>query len=102
MYGYLNIFSCRSVLYQLKAFGNSFSMNPIQLPPKACILSVATSETHFVVVNNGKLLWSDTCFTCLKFNSCTSEISVDTGNKETRVILAIKLTHLIKRYSRQL
>ncbi|XP_019892346.2 serine/threonine-protein kinase Nek8 [Musca domestica] len=42
----------RSVLYQLKSFGNSFSMNPIQLPPKACILTVATSETHFVVVNS--------------------------------------------------
>ncbi|KAI8118222.1 hypothetical protein FF38_08544 [Lucilia cuprina] len=42
----------RSVLYQLKSFGNSFSMNPIQLPPKSCILCVATSETHFVVVNN--------------------------------------------------
>ncbi|XP_013107737.2 serine/threonine-protein kinase Nek8 [Stomoxys calcitrans] len=42
----------RSVLYQLKSFGNSFSMTPIHLPPKASILSVATSETHFVVVNN--------------------------------------------------
>lgn len=48
------VFSYRSVLYQLKSFGNSFSMNPIQLPPKSCILCVATSETHFVVVNSGK------------------------------------------------
>lgn len=47
----------RSVLYQLKSFGSSFSMNPIQLPAKACILSVATSDTHFVVVNNGKGVW---------------------------------------------
>nr|XP_036233281.1 serine/threonine-protein kinase Nek8 isoform X2 [Bactrocera oleae] len=42
----------RSVLYQLKAFGNSFGMNPIQLPPKACIRSVAASDSHFVVVND--------------------------------------------------
>ncbi|XP_011208179.2 serine/threonine-protein kinase Nek8 isoform X1 [Bactrocera dorsalis] len=42
----------RSVLYQLKAFGTSFSMNPIQLPPKARIRSVAASDSHFVVVND--------------------------------------------------
>ncbi|XP_039948387.1 serine/threonine-protein kinase Nek8 isoform X3 [Bactrocera tryoni] len=42
----------RSVLYQLKAFGNSFGMNPIQLPPKARIRSVAASDSHFVVVND--------------------------------------------------
>uniref|UniRef100_A0A1A9ZWR9 non-specific serine/threonine protein kinase n=1 Tax=Glossina pallidipes TaxID=7398 RepID=A0A1A9ZWR9_GLOPL len=42
----------RSVLYQVKTFGTSFDMNPIQLPPKAYILTVATSNTHFVVVNN--------------------------------------------------
>ncbi|XP_054725960.1 serine/threonine-protein kinase Nek8 [Anastrepha obliqua] len=41
----------RSVLYQLKAFGNSFNMNPIQLPPKARIRTVAASDSHFVVVN---------------------------------------------------
>ncbi|XP_055923488.1 serine/threonine-protein kinase Nek8 [Eupeodes corollae] len=41
----------RSVLYQLKSFGSSFSLNPIQLPPKATILMVATSDSHFVVVN---------------------------------------------------
>lgn len=46
----------RSVLYQLKAFSNSFSMNPIQLPPKARICSVAASDSHFVVVNDGKWL----------------------------------------------
>ncbi|KAH8337627.1 hypothetical protein KR074_000850 [Drosophila pseudoananassae] len=41
----------RSVLYQLKAFGTSFSMAPIQLPPKAVIVDVAMSDSHFVVVN---------------------------------------------------
>ncbi|KAH8375136.1 hypothetical protein KR200_006845 [Drosophila serrata] len=41
----------RSVLYQLKAFGTCFSMAPIQLPPKAVIVSVAMSDSHFVVVN---------------------------------------------------
>ncbi|XP_026851275.1 serine/threonine-protein kinase Nek8 [Drosophila persimilis] len=41
----------RSVLYQLKAFGNSFSMSPIQLPPKAVIVGMAMSDSHFVVVN---------------------------------------------------
>ncbi|KAH8278577.1 hypothetical protein KR018_005440 [Drosophila ironensis] len=41
----------RSVLYQLKAFGSCFSMAPIQLPPKAVILEVAMSDSHFVVVN---------------------------------------------------
>lgn len=54
-YTFFNVsYHYRSVLYQLKSFGNTFSMNPIQLPPKACILCVATSETHFVVVNSGK------------------------------------------------
>ncbi|CAD6991971.1 unnamed protein product [Ceratitis capitata] len=42
----------RSVLYQLKAFGSSFNMNPIQLPPKARIRTVAASDSHFVVVND--------------------------------------------------
>ncbi|XP_052837245.1 serine/threonine-protein kinase Nek8 isoform X1 [Drosophila gunungcola] len=41
----------RSVLYQLKAFGTCFSMAPIQLPPKAVIVGVAMSDSHFVVVN---------------------------------------------------
>ncbi|XP_068153603.1 serine/threonine-protein kinase Nek8 [Drosophila tropicalis] len=41
----------RSVLYQLKSFGNSFSMSPIQLPPKAVIVCVAMSDSHFVVIN---------------------------------------------------
>ncbi|XP_030370353.1 serine/threonine-protein kinase Nek8 [Scaptodrosophila lebanonensis] len=41
----------RSVLYQLKSFGSSFSMSPIQLPPKAVIICVAMSDSHFVVVN---------------------------------------------------
>ncbi|KAH8414582.1 hypothetical protein KR215_009358 [Drosophila sulfurigaster] len=42
----------RSVLYQLKSFGNSFSMSPIQLPPKAVIVCVTMSESHFVVIND--------------------------------------------------
>lgn len=45
----------RSVLYQLKAFGTSFTLTPIQLPSKACINCVATNSngSHFIVVNNG-------------------------------------------------
>lgn len=39
------------MLYQLKAFGTCFSMAPIQLPPKAVIVGVAMSDSHFVVVN---------------------------------------------------
>ncbi|XP_037947349.1 serine/threonine-protein kinase Nek8 [Teleopsis dalmanni] len=48
----------RSVLYQLKSFGSSFTMNPIQLPAKACIRAVATSDTHFVVVNDDGSVYS--------------------------------------------
>ncbi|KAL5281254.1 hypothetical protein ACFFRR_004955 [Megaselia abdita] len=41
----------RSVLYQLKSFGNSFSLSPIELPAHICIRSVAASSSHFIVVS---------------------------------------------------
>lgn len=41
----------RSVLYQLKSFGNSFSLNPIELPTNICITSVAASCSHFIVLS---------------------------------------------------
>ncbi|XP_058456918.1 serine/threonine-protein kinase Nek8 [Malaya genurostris] len=40
----------RSVLYQLKSFGSSTSLSPLQLPPTARIKQIATSGTHFAVV----------------------------------------------------
>ncbi|XP_058828425.1 serine/threonine-protein kinase Nek8 [Topomyia yanbarensis] len=40
----------RSVLYQLKSFGSSTNLSPLQLPPTARIRQLATSGTHFVVV----------------------------------------------------
>ncbi|XP_053686919.1 serine/threonine-protein kinase Nek8 [Sabethes cyaneus] len=40
----------RSVLYQLKSFGSTVSLNPLQLPPTAKIRQLATSGAHFVVV----------------------------------------------------
>lgn len=45
----------RSVLYQMKAFGNNFSLDPIQLPSTSKIVQVSTSGSHFLVVNDGKL-----------------------------------------------
>lgn len=42
----------RSVLYQLKSFGNSFSLSPIELPTNICIRSVAASSSHFLVVSD--------------------------------------------------
>lgn len=44
----------RSVLYQMKSFGNNFSLDPIQLPSTCKIKQVSTSESHFIVVNDGK------------------------------------------------
>lgn len=44
----------RSVLYQMKSFGNSFSLDPIQLPSTIKIKQVSTSGSHFIVVNDGK------------------------------------------------
>ncbi|XP_055628778.1 serine/threonine-protein kinase Nek8 [Toxorhynchites rutilus septentrionalis] len=40
----------RSVLYQLKSFGTSTSLNPLQLPPTGKIRQIATSGAHFVAV----------------------------------------------------
>ncbi|EDS27506.1 NIMA-family kinase NERCC1 [Culex quinquefasciatus] len=40
----------RSVLYQLKSFGSSTNLSPLQLPPTGKIRQLATQGTHFVVV----------------------------------------------------
>lgn len=40
----------RHVLYQLKSFGSSTSMLPIQLPTNAKIKCVSASENHFIAV----------------------------------------------------
>lgn len=40
----------RHVLYQLKSFGSSMSLLPIQLPTNAKIKSVSASENHFIAV----------------------------------------------------
>ncbi|XP_029725485.2 serine/threonine-protein kinase Nek8 [Aedes albopictus] len=40
----------RSVLYQLKSFGSSTSLTPLQLPPAGKIRQIATNGTHFVAV----------------------------------------------------
>jgi NIMA (never in mitosis gene a)-related kinase 8 len=44
----------RSVLYQMKSFGNNFSLDPIQLPSTCKIKHVSTSGSHFIVVNDGE------------------------------------------------
>lgn len=46
----------RSVLYQMKSFGNNFSLDPIQLPSTCKIKQISTSGSHFIVVNDGKLI----------------------------------------------
>jgi NIMA (never in mitosis gene a)-related kinase 8 len=48
------VLSERSVLYQMKSFGNSFSLDPIQLPSTTKIKQVSTSGSHFLVVNEGE------------------------------------------------
>lgn len=50
------VLSERSVLYQMKSFGNNFSLDPIQLPSTCKIQQVSTSGSHFIVVNDGKCL----------------------------------------------
>lgn len=52
------VLSERSVLYQMKTFGNNFSLDPIQLPSTCKIKQVSTSGSHFIVVNDGKL-WNN-------------------------------------------
>ena len=53
----------RSVLYQLKSFGNSFSLDPLQLPATVKINQVDTNGTHFLVVTKGKIVnWSSMNF----------------------------------------
>lgn len=43
----------RSVMYQLKSFGSNTSVIPLQLPPLAKIIQVATSGAHFITVSEG-------------------------------------------------
>lgn len=45
----------RSVLYQMKSFGNKFSLDPIQLPSTCKIKQMSTSGNHFIVVTEGEL-----------------------------------------------
>lgn len=44
----------RSILYQMKSFGNNFSLDPIQLPSTCKIKQISTSGSHFIVVNDGE------------------------------------------------
>jgi NIMA (never in mitosis gene a)-related kinase 8 len=46
----------RSVLYQMKSFGNNFSLDPVQLPSNFKIRQVTTSGSHFIVVTEGEFL----------------------------------------------
>ncbi|XP_055604185.1 serine/threonine-protein kinase Nek8 [Uranotaenia lowii] len=48
----------RSVLYQLKSFGTSTSLTPLQLPPNGRIRQVATNGTHFVAVMHDGSVYS--------------------------------------------
>ena len=49
----------RSILYQMKSFGNNFSLDPIQLPSTCKICQVSTGGSHFIVVTDGEriTLW---------------------------------------------
>jgi NIMA (never in mitosis gene a)-related kinase 8 len=42
----------RSVLYQLKSFGASTSLDPLHLPPTIRIVQVATYGSHFIAVSS--------------------------------------------------
>lgn len=48
------VLSERSVLYQMKSFGNNFSLDAIQLPSTCKIKQISTSGSHFIVVNDGE------------------------------------------------
>lgn len=43
----------RSVLYQLKSFGASVSLYPLQLPAKIKISQISTNGSHFIAVSSG-------------------------------------------------
>lgn len=43
----------RSVLYQLKSFGSTISLVPLQLPPRNKIVMISTSGSHFISVSEG-------------------------------------------------
>lgn len=47
------VLSERSVLYQMKSFGSSFTMDPLHLPPTCKIKEVTSSGSHFIVVTEG-------------------------------------------------
>lgn len=43
----------RSVLYQLKSFGSSVSLYPLQLPANIKITQISTNGSHFIAVSSG-------------------------------------------------
>lgn len=43
----------RSVLYQLKSFGTSVSLYPLQLPARIKISQISTHGSHFIAVSSG-------------------------------------------------
>lgn len=54
----------RSVLYQLKSFGNETNVNPLQLPSNIQIVMVANSASHFLAVTLGIQFTFDGYFLC--------------------------------------
>ncbi|XP_014245638.2 serine/threonine-protein kinase Nek8-like isoform X2 [Cimex lectularius] len=55
---YKNSQNVRSVLYNISGHQHSFSMKPIDLPPKAQILSVAIGATHYVALTSDMLVYT--------------------------------------------
>lgn len=48
----------RSVLYQLKSFGSSFSLNPLQLPAKINISQISTNGSHFIAISSDGVVYT--------------------------------------------
>jgi NIMA (never in mitosis gene a)-related kinase 8 len=44
----------RSILYQMKSFGNHFQLDPVQLPSTIKFRKVSTSGSHFLIVTEGE------------------------------------------------
>lgn len=59
----------RSVLYQMKSFGNNFSLDPIQLPSTCKIQQISTSGSHFIVVTDGEFYQFSFFENCKKLTS---------------------------------
>lgn len=75
----------RSVLYQLKSFGSSTNLSPLQLPPTGKIRQLATQGTHFVVVMYGKLSNEITFPTSSLIHAIHQTVQCTPGVKATRV-----------------